>query len=85
MSQDQFRIFLSAVTSEFGRARDAVAADLRSREALLRVQSDFRQKDTSMMLPAASSEMHQMAHTKKAVKKRAGQVADAKGAVISVP
>jgi tetratricopeptide (TPR) repeat protein len=40
----QFRIFLSAVTSEFGRARDAVAADLRSREALLRVQSDFRQE-----------------------------------------
>ena len=44
MPQDQFRIFLSAVTSEFGRARDAVAADLRSREALLRVQSDFRQE-----------------------------------------
>src|SRR5215470_12408094 len=44
MSQDEFRIFLSAVTSEFGKARDAVAADLRSREALLRVQSDFRQE-----------------------------------------
>jgi tetratricopeptide (TPR) repeat protein len=44
MSQHEFRIFLSAVTSEFGRARDAVAADLRSREALLRVQSDFRQE-----------------------------------------
>jgi tetratricopeptide (TPR) repeat protein len=44
MPQDDFRIFLSAVTSEFGRARDAVAADLRSREALLRVQSDFRQE-----------------------------------------
>jgi tetratricopeptide (TPR) repeat protein len=40
----QFRIFISAVTSEFGRARDAVAADLRAREALLRVQSDFRQE-----------------------------------------
>lgn len=44
MSQDEFRIFLSAVTNEFGTARDAVAADLRSREALLRVQSDFRQE-----------------------------------------
>jgi tetratricopeptide (TPR) repeat protein len=44
MPQDDFRIFLSAVTSEFGRARDAVAADLRSREALLRVQSGFRQE-----------------------------------------
>jgi hypothetical protein len=44
MPQDEFRIFLSAVSSEFGKARDAVAADLRSREALLRVQSDFRQE-----------------------------------------
>jgi tetratricopeptide (TPR) repeat protein len=44
MSQDDFRIFLSAVTSEFGRARDAVAADLRSRGLLLRLQSDFRQE-----------------------------------------
>jgi tetratricopeptide (TPR) repeat protein len=44
MPQDEFRIFLSAVTSEFGKARDAVAVDLRSRETLLRVQSDFRQE-----------------------------------------
>jgi tetratricopeptide (TPR) repeat protein len=44
MPQDQFRVFLSAVTSEFGRARDALGADLRSREILLRVQSDFRQE-----------------------------------------
>jgi tetratricopeptide (TPR) repeat protein len=44
MPQDEFRIFLSAVTSEFGQARAAVAADLRSRETLLRVQSDFRQE-----------------------------------------
>jgi Domain of unknown function (DUF4062) len=44
MPQDEFRIFLSAVTSEFGRARDAVAADLRSRGLLLRVQSDIRQE-----------------------------------------
>jgi hypothetical protein len=42
MPQDEFRIFLSAATSEFGKAREAVAADWRSREALLRVQSDFR-------------------------------------------
>ena len=47
MSQGKFRIFLSAVTSEFGKARDALAADLRSREALLRVQSDFRQEPGS--------------------------------------
>jgi hypothetical protein len=51
LPQDEFRIFLSAVTSEFGRARDALAADLRSREALVRVQSDFRQeagRDTTL-------------------------------------
>jgi hypothetical protein len=40
----EFRIFLSAVTSEFGTARDALAADLRSRDTLVRVQSDFRQE-----------------------------------------
>jgi hypothetical protein len=47
MSQPEFRIFLSAVTSEFGTARDGLAADLRSRETLLRVQSDFRQEPGS--------------------------------------
>jgi hypothetical protein len=39
-----FRVFLSAVTSEFGAARDALAADLRSRKTLVQVQSDFRQE-----------------------------------------
>jgi Domain of unknown function (DUF4062) len=39
---DTIRVFLSAVTSEFSKARDAVAADLRSLDMLLRVQSDFR-------------------------------------------
>ena len=43
----EFRVFLSAVTSEFGAARDAVAADLRSRGTLVRVQSDFRQEAAS--------------------------------------
>jgi Domain of unknown function (DUF4062) len=42
-----FRVFLSAVTNEFGRARDALAADLRSRDTLVRVQSDFRQEEAS--------------------------------------
>jgi hypothetical protein len=32
MPPDEFRIFLSAVTSEFGKARDELAADLGSRE-----------------------------------------------------
>jgi Tetratricopeptide repeat/Domain of unknown function (DUF4062) len=40
----EFRVFLSAVTSEFGEARDTLAASLRSRDLLLRVQSDFRQQ-----------------------------------------
>src|SRR3954452_7740566 len=44
MATGAFRIFLSAVTSEFGKARDALAADLRSRGLLVKVQSDFRQE-----------------------------------------
>ena len=43
----EFRVFLSAVTSEFGLARDGLAADLRSRDTLVRVQSDFRQEADS--------------------------------------
>ncbi len=47
MAGGEFRIFLSAVTSEFGGARDALGADLRSRGALVKVQSDFRQEADS--------------------------------------
>ncbi len=47
MGAGEFRIFISAVTSEFGKARDALAADLRSRDTLVRVQSDFRQETGS--------------------------------------
>jgi hypothetical protein len=45
-----FRVFLSAVSSEFGSARDTLAASLRSRDLLLRVQSDFHQEaaDTTL-------------------------------------
>ena len=39
-----FHVFLSAVSSEFGSARDTLAASLRSRDLLLRVQSDFHQE-----------------------------------------
>jgi Domain of unknown function (DUF4062) len=39
-----FRVFLSAVTSEFGKARDAVANDLQARDLELRVQRSFRQE-----------------------------------------
>jgi len=44
MSDRQFRVFLSAVTSEFGKARDALSADLRARGVSVSVQSDFRQE-----------------------------------------
>lgn len=44
MPDGQFRVFLSAVTSEFGKSRDALSADLRSRGVAVRVQSDFRQE-----------------------------------------
>ena len=40
----EFRVFLSAVTSEFGTARDAVPNDLQARELQLRVQRSFRQE-----------------------------------------
>ena len=44
MSDRQFRVFLSAVTSEFGKARDSLSADLRARGVAVSVQSDFRQE-----------------------------------------
>jgi tetratricopeptide (TPR) repeat protein len=36
-------VFISAVSSEFGKARDALASDLRARELHVAVQSDFTQ------------------------------------------
>jgi hypothetical protein len=48
MPQDDVRIFLSAVNSEFRRARDlAVAEDLRLRVLKVRAESDFRQEADS--------------------------------------
>jgi Domain of unknown function (DUF4062) len=43
----EFRVFLSAVTSEFGAARDAVANDLQARDVQVRVQRSFRQEAES--------------------------------------
>jgi hypothetical protein len=40
-------VFISAVTSEFGKARSAIAADLRARELHVVVQDDFRQEARS--------------------------------------
>ena len=39
-----FRVFLSAVSSEFGEARSGVASDLRARGIEVKVQEDFRQE-----------------------------------------
>ena len=44
---DEFRVFLSAVTSEFGQARDALAKDLGARQTLVRVQDSFRSEATA--------------------------------------
>jgi hypothetical protein len=38
----KFRVFLSAVTSEFGTARDALANDLQSHDVIVPVQRSFR-------------------------------------------
>ena len=42
-----FRVFLSAVTSEFGAARDTLANDLHARDVQVRVQRSFRQEPGS--------------------------------------
>src|SRR3954464_5901098 len=44
MAIGEFRIFLSAVTSEFGQARDALAKRLGARGLLVKVQDQFRQE-----------------------------------------
>ena len=44
------RIFISAVTSEFGKARDGLAADLRARGHEVTIQSDFKQSPDSETL-----------------------------------
>lgn len=41
MARESLKIFISAVTSEFGKVRDELAADLRARGHEIVVQSDF--------------------------------------------
>jgi hypothetical protein len=43
----EFRVFLSAVMSEFGSARDALANDLQARDVQVRVQRSFRHEAES--------------------------------------
>ncbi len=53
MAGGEFRVFISAVTSEFGKARSAIAADLRAKGLLVKVQDDFRpeaRNDTATLL-----------------------------------
>ena len=42
-----FHVFISAVSSAFGKARSLVASDLRARRIEVKVQDDFRQEDDS--------------------------------------
>jgi tetratricopeptide (TPR) repeat protein len=49
----RLRIFISAVTSEFGDARDALAGDLRARDHEVTIQSDFQQNPDSETLLGA--------------------------------
>jgi tetratricopeptide (TPR) repeat protein len=53
------RIFISAVTSEFGKARDQLAADLRARGHHVTIQSDFQQRpDNATLLGTLSDYIH---------------------------
>jgi Leucine-rich repeat (LRR) protein len=45
VANGEFRVFISAVTSEFGPARDDIAADLGARAIHVRVQRSFRQEE----------------------------------------
>jgi tetratricopeptide (TPR) repeat protein len=49
-SVSRLKIFISAVTGEFGKARDALGADLRARGHEVTIQSDFKQSPDSETL-----------------------------------
>ena len=53
MAHGDFHVFISAVTSEFGRARDELARDLRTRGMRVQVQSDFRDEGKNQTLLGA--------------------------------
>jgi tetratricopeptide (TPR) repeat protein len=56
MPHEPLRIFISAVTSEFGKARDALAADLRAQGHTVHVQGDFQQgPDNATLLGALAA------------------------------
>ena len=69
----RLRIFISAVTSEFGKARDALAADLRARGHEVTIQSDFQQNpDSETLLGALADYIHDCHAVICLVGKRAG-------------
>src|ERR1700684_4422206 len=47
---ERLKIFISAVTNEFGKARDALASDIRARGHIVRIQSDFQKSADSETL-----------------------------------
>jgi len=47
---ERLKIFISAVTNEFGKARDALASDIRARGHTVRIQSDFQKSADSETL-----------------------------------
>jgi tetratricopeptide (TPR) repeat protein len=59
----RLRIFISAVTSEFGKARDALASDLRARGHEVTVQSDFKQSPDSETLLGTLSDYVRDCHS----------------------
>lgn len=69
---DEFRVFISAVTSEFGKARTAIADNLGAREVRVRVQDEFRQGDAESLLERLHNYIRDCAAVICVVGKRSG-------------
>jgi hypothetical protein len=68
--QRPFHIFISRVTGEFGRVSEALAADLRSKGVIGKVQVDFRQEEGT---ETTLDKLEQYVHTADAVIALIGQ------------
>lgn len=73
MPHEPLKIFISAVISELGKARDALAADLRARGHEVTIQSDFQQSpDSETLLGLLADYIHDCHVVICIVGKRAG-------------